>query len=481
MRDRIVMKVCVRLVSALVLGLATTVSGDVARAQIVSSPELTEAMRSFHGPDLVGKDGAMAKIGFDLTLVFHEHRAAVRDGLVFEPSNSMLQVDEGRVALMVVPKGESSLLASELRTLGMEISTALETQISGSLSIADLDRLAAMDGVNFARASYRPLTHVGSVTSEGDAALKTNAVRAIHGVDGSGFAVGVISDSFDNGGVGSASDDVATGDLPMVTVLDDSIAGTDEGRAMLQLVHDVAPGSALLFHTAGTSQADFASAISDLHTAGADVIVDDILFLAEPMFMDGVIAQAVDVTFAAGVPYFSAAGNSGRHSYETPFVTSGMIGPLGGMLHDFGGGDTCQTVTFPAGVTILVLQWDEPFKSVCGDSCAGSASDLDFYLILGTASIGLPVASAITSNIGADAVEVLPVIASSAVTVCLAIELLAGPAPEFLKYVAFSPLGFSIDEYGTESSTLYGHANANGAMAVGAVDDRAYGPISGSA
>ena len=68
----------------------------------------------------------------------------------------------------------------------------------------------------------------------------------------------------------------------------------DEGRAMLQIVHDVAPGADLAFHTAYTGFAGFANGIVDLANAGARVIADDVIYLGEPMFMDGVIAQAVD-------------------------------------------------------------------------------------------------------------------------------------------------------------------------------------------
>ena len=47
--------------------------------------------------------------------------------------------------------------------------------------------------------------------------------------------------------------------------------------------------------------------------------VDDLIDLAEPMFQDGIIAQAVDNVVATGVAYFSAAGNEGRQSYQSVF------------------------------------------------------------------------------------------------------------------------------------------------------------------
>ena len=137
---------------------------------------------------------------------------------------------------------------------------------------------------------------------------------------------------------------------------------------MAEIVHDVAPGAAIAFHTAQGGQANFAQGIIDLANAGAKVITDDILYFAEPMFQDGIIAQAVHLVKARGISYFSAAGNDGRQSYESPFRGSGQFRDLGGgpeELHDFDPGlgvDTCQRITIPAGQSVTVaLQWDQPF------------------------------------------------------------------------------------------------------------------------
>ena len=96
----------------------------------------------------------------------------------------------------------------------------------------------------------------------------------------------------------------------------------DEGRAMMQIVHDVAPGASLAFYTAENSEADFASGIVKLAApvasggAGAKIVVDDVGYFDEPFFQDGLVAQAITQVVAQGVAYFSSAGNNGTLAYN---------------------------------------------------------------------------------------------------------------------------------------------------------------------
>jgi hypothetical protein len=82
---------------------------------------------------------------------------------------------------------------------------------------------------------------------------------------------------------------------------------------MSQIIHDLAPGADLRFATALNGEQDFASQIGDLATAGAKVIVEDVTYLAEPMYQYGVIGMAVVDVTAQGVTYFSSAANSKQH------------------------------------------------------------------------------------------------------------------------------------------------------------------------
>ena len=130
--------------------------------------------------------------------------------------------------------------------------------------------------------------------SEGDALMNVATARAARAVDGSGETVGILSDSFDKaiGAPTKAATDIATGDLPGVgnpcgrttpVVVQADFAGggqADEGRAMAQIVHDLAPGARLAFATAFNGDLDFANQITALRTVNkADVVVDDVSVL----------------------------------------------------------------------------------------------------------------------------------------------------------------------------------------------------------
>lgn len=323
--------------------------------------------------------------------------------------------------------------------------------------------------------------NVGLTTSQGDVAMNADIARELFNVDGSGVLIGVLSDSFNN--LGLAESDVASGDLPSgIQVLQDyPEGGSDEGRALMQLIHDVAPGANFLFHTPYQSlspyesQVEYANAILKLADAGARIIVSDVAIPFEPMFQDGIIAQTIDsVTSrpgASSVSYFAAAGNENRRSYESPFNPSGVIDPIsGGEFHDFDPGpgvDTFQSITIPSGAGLLLpFQWDSPFFSVSGG--AGSPNDLDIFLYDSSGTNVL--ASSTESNINQDPAEFLSFLnEGSTGEFNLAISKKGGPDPGLMKYVAAGGgRDFKINEFDTASSTIFGNRNAKGAIAVGA-------------
>ena len=378
------------------------------------------------------------------------------------------------VTIDAVAAGDPSVLEAELVALGARDTAIAGRLVSARLPVAAISALEGVTPLQFARRALA-MTNVGPATSQGDRVIRADSARTLFGVDGTGVLVGVLSDSFDcQGGAGT---DVDSGDLPAgVTVLQDEPgcgSGTDEGRAMMQIVHDLAPGASLAYATAFTGQAGFANNIRALRDAGAKVIVDDVYYFAEPMFQDGVIAQAVDDVTATGVSYFSAAGNDARRSYDHTFVAgtplgAGTFGPdfFGGTPHVFSGTTNIfQRVTMPGGTGFtLVLQWDSPFLSSGG---AGTPNDLDIYLI----QFGQVVRSATTDNlVSGDPVEIMLDVACTFGPCVMHIVIVhrAGPSPGRFKYVllqASSGLGFSP---ALNSGAIHGHPNAQGAVAVGA-------------
>jgi hypothetical protein len=343
---------------------------------------------------------------------------------------------------------------------------------------------AVQPGVSFLRPSRRTTSRGLTKTQGDDAILAPFGRAAPPGYTGAGIAVGTLSDSFSRAAapLTTSAEDVVNGDLPEdVEVLRDlNGTGTDEGRAMMQIIHDIAPRAGQLFYTAFDGQADFANGIGSLADVGCAVIVDDVFYFAEPFFQDGVIAQAVNDVASRGIAYFAAAGNSGRQSYEAPLRATGVVGLSGGPLHDFDPGigeDVFLDVTVPVGENVVfVLQWDEPFFSVSG--APGSSRDVDLLLAGSGAGLNRVLAASLANNLGGDPLEILSFTNGGTIDIDgipgadtqfnLLIELFAGTPPQRLKFIYFDDGGVSINEFPTDSPTVVGHANATGALAVAA-------------
>ena len=306
-----------------------------------------------------------------------------------------------------------------------------------------------------------------------------------------------------------AFDDVVSGDLPgpagscsdqqlPVRVLDEGPADQgDEGRAMLQIVHDLAPHAELAFATAFESEESFAQNIERLARpvseggAGADVIVDDVAWFEEPFFQDGPVAVAIDNVSDEGVSYFSAAGNdnlvdsSGREigSWEAPSFRDSLgcpeaVAKLGGFngFHcmDFNPGSGTDT-TFgisvgPKQVLTLDLQWAEPWNGV--------VTDLDAFLL---SSGGQMLESSPTNNVGPTGTQrPLEILqweneSSSTKNVQLVVNRFSGLSPRLKFILLQNGGGVNAVEYPQSSGedvvgpTVFGHAGARAAVAVAAV------------
>ena len=339
---------------------------------------------------------------------------------------------------------------------------------------------------------------VVSVTSQGVEIMNVEEARNRFGVDGSGVTIGILSNSYDRyfDTEITAENDVASGDLPgeqnpngynnAVTVLDDSADNSlalsapnltlnDEGRAMIQLIHDVAPGANIVFRTGFNGADDFAIGIDELVAADVDIIVDDVIYTEEPFFQDGVVAQAAERAVQSGVPYFASAGNYSNSSYEAEFQPvqsseQSIEGLENYTFHDFNPDaeiDIFQNFTLdPGASTSLSFQWDEPFASAGGK---GANGDLDVFVLDADNNI---VAFGAESNIGGDAVEIIDFTNTTEqpgeYKLAIGQNTVAGGSPPTqIKYVDFA-FGTVEAEYATTGSTIFSHRNVSGVETVGA-------------
>ncbi|WP_186294223.1 S8 family serine peptidase [Bradyrhizobium guangdongense] len=313
-------------------------------------------------------------------------------------------------------------------------------------------------------------TTSSAVSSTGATAAQVlqalNAVGA--GVNGSGIKVGVISDSFNNKG-GAAADE-ASGALPSaanVQVLKDfTSGGSDEGRAMMQIVHEIAPSASLAFYTADFSEQDFANGILALAAAGCKVICDDVSYFDEPFFQNGVIAQAIQTVEAQGVTYITSAGNNASNAYQTTWThSSGWFN--GGFWDDvvMFNGSIAQTITVTASSTHpvpLLLEWDLPYGQANFNS--GHAPDIDMFVFQN----GTLIAQATNASVGEANNPFTGYMFTASGTYQIVITNLFGPDPGLIKEVLFTN-GLPGSISGANAGALVGHAMTPGVITAGAV------------
>lgn len=309
----------------------------------------------------------------------------------------------------------------------------------------------------------------GSVGNQAEQALEVEAVRRVFPTaDGSGLRIGTLSDSANRIGGGIATSQ-GSKDLPAgarVSIVADLVGGnpTDEGRAMMELIHDIAPGTTqLAFATAFGGQATFAANINTL-AATMDIINDDVVNLFEPWYQDGVVAQAVDNYVSGGGIYFALNHNYGNLSYESVFADSDADA-----YHQYSGLDEAQQITMPSGTAAnpvsvtVVLQWAQPV--------GGATTDLS--LEVWDAAVNTQVTNSTVNNIGGDPIESVTITNNTGapLTLNMAVKRISGNAAGLtFKYQFFANGAWQVvmNEYAGGAGTLTPHAGTPSAIAIGA-------------
>jgi hypothetical protein len=516
------------------------------------------------GIDLAGTSALSPALAELATPAVHEQSVADQAealGYPLEGSGSLLReggrvvveahFDGGAVAAIGAAEAAGAKLITASRRYQTLVLSVAPADLAALAAVADIEKvepavapqIAAVGGAGTAAVASNGLCEGGSVVTQGLGQLNVAAARAAFGARGAGETIGVLSDSFDSGtqniyGEPMASDahgDEVTNDLPgpastcggqqvPVQVLAEDPAGqpaaayTDEGRAMLQVVHDLAPQAKLAFATGLPSEIAYAQNIEKLAApvsaggAGADVIVDDLAYSSEPFFQEGPVAEAVRRVREKGVIYLTAAQNESLRnaagdeisSWEAPTYRSStgcnakVTEAIDDLLAETGGGpyepdcmdfDPSAGVDTEFGITVrpgaeatLVVQWAEPWY--------GLETDLLGFLV----GEGPGGEEEVVSGKGEFTLQTKPWLefawtneAATAKTVQLVIARCSGPncdpaasatADPRVKFGIFEDgsSGVSEIEYPVSAGgdivgpVIYGHAGSPAATTIGAVN-----------
>jgi subtilase family protein len=471
-------------------------------SQVPGNPTLQKANRP---QNLPGKSGS--KLSAELNQLITLSRSGDVTTLGKTPPGSarnsldkIVQIFDGKVLIDATVAGDQAQAKSELQKAGARITGSYGRVISALIPLGSLSSLEKATQIKFVRPAYKPRhqsrleavapegsTLLGpapttTVYSQGDTAQGSYLARKKFKADGKGVKVGILSDSYNNRG--GAEKGVMNGELPglqnpdhhkkpVKVLVDLDSGGIDEGRAMAEIVHDVAPGAEIAFNTAYLGQGAFAQGIVDLAGAGCKVITDDIFYLAEPYFQDGIIAQAVDYVVKKGVTYFSSAGNGSARSYESSYkaTTYEPVGASFGTAHNFAAPGAkpiyYQPIQVPSGSYFTVgFQWDDPSFSAGG---TGAETDMDIYVF---DILGNTVAYGYDANTATgEPVELTSFYnGTTSNTFFISLVKYSGPNPTRVKYIMFDDGAFFTDVPipGQFAPTIVGHANSQGAIATAA-------------
>lgn len=408
----------------------------------------------------------------------------------------------------------------DLHAAGGRVLSASRRYQSATVAVppADLKSLAAISAVASVTPIRTPMLFAfehcegGSVVSEGVTQLHAQEARKEFSIEGAGETIGVLSDSYDQATEAAtggpiethAKEDIETEDLPgtknecagqitPVNVLENikpefEEEATDEGRGMLQIVHDMAPKADLAFASAFNGEEKFAENIKKLALAGAKVIADDVGYFEEPMFQDGPVAVAINEVTALGDTYLSAAGNDNLFdgegneiaSWEAPeFRDSGACPPKVAAIASLNAkhcmdfnpeAPTDRTFGIkvdPGEILTVDLQWAEPWEGV--------ETDLDAILL--NANGEVLTGSAEENEFTQRPLEIVQWENNSASTqtVQLVINRFSGPGARLKFILLENGGGVSGVEYPRSGGgdvvgpSIMGHAGAASAISVGAM------------
>ncbi len=435
------------------------------------------------------QNGPMANLGTDLVSVYKAYVTGGGDVSGLAAQFPQIDIINGMVGVQLKSLGgDFNQYLQQVTNLGSLVtaSSSYYGAIDAFVPVASLPTIAIMQQTMSGMAIYKPISrgeYQGVAYNEAETSLFADVARTQFNVDGTGTTIGVLSTSVNqyNGGLAAS---YATGDLsssnPVKVLVDGPAGSSDEGRAMLENIHDIAPGANLQFATGITGELAFASNVQALAAAGSQIIVDDIGYANEPFFQNGFISQAITTVTNQGVSYFSAAGNDGPQSgYLSTFrAATGTIAGIGtGTFMNFnpnGGTNLELPLTTSISNAVLMFQYDQPFATEQpAGSTAAVTSNVNLYIL---DSSGNVIFGANNNNNNVAIQEpVQDATIPTAGNYFIAIQVVSGANPGHVEMVGFNDTNQALaisQQYGsaggTSYPTTYGHSAQGDTIGVGA-------------
>jgi hypothetical protein len=367
--------------------------------------------------------------------------------------------------------GDEEISALEGLGVVLEVTNQSALTVQGWVPLENLKTIGTLSFVRSVSPPSYAVSKRGSVLTEGDSITRSNQLRDL-GVIGNDVRVGVISDGAN--ALGTAQ---LTGDLPggiavygVCSRRAENPASCDPGRtcnegtAMAEIIHDIAPGAEIAVGAVNTSL-EFVARVYDLVTLfGADIVVDDLGFFGEPYFEDGELARAV-ADVASDVIFVSAAGNYATGHYERDYRPALYEGTE---LHDFGSAagsalDTSLDITVrPGEYLVTILQWNDRYGSSSNDYDLFLVNDRETDLLCANCS------SAEFQGGFEDPIEGICYHNATSVPVHgkLAISRFSGTN----RRVEMFMLGGTANQYNTPDGSVFGHTGLSEVVAVAAIN-----------
>jgi hypothetical protein len=434
------------------------------------------------------QNGPMANLGSDVVGIYKAYVQSGGQTSQLASEFPKIEIQSGMVGLQLKSLGgDFSQFVTQLQDVGLHVvnSSAYYGVVDGWAPVNALPTIAELPQTEAGQALFHPIArgeYQGVAYNEAETSLFADVARSQFNVDGTGTTVGVLSTSANqfNGGL-SAS--YGTGDLsssnPVKVIADGPSGSSDEGRAMMENIHDIAPGANLQFATGivGGDQG-FEQNIEALQKAGSQIIVDDLGSNDEPFFQDGFIQQGVDHVVAAGATYFSAAGNEGPDSgYLSQFrpATGNVPGLGSGTFMNFATSGSPQLllpITTGIDNASFIFEFDQPFQTQEPAGSPGTVTSQVFIFVIN--SQGQVVASGANNNIAMQEPWDFVTIPSAG-TYSIAIQMINGPNPGHVEFVGFNDTNGALNvstQFGTGGGTsypsTYGHSAQAATIGVGA-------------